>query len=236
MPHLISTSANTYLIKSDADLAINQDWFNTDYWQQQNAIDGTGTGRGDVWFIKHQDGQFVLRRYRRGGLMAKLTQRHFIYTGVKQSRPWLELSLLERMRQLGLPVPQPIAGRCKVEKGFYQADLITATIANAVDLFDLIKQQHNARLNWHNIGHTIRRFHDNGIDHTDLNCHNIMIDADNKVWLIDFDKCQQRTPRPSWMKNNLDRLKRSFDKETQKHPTFSVTDAQWTALLEGYHG
>ncbi|BFM47868.1 3-deoxy-D-manno-octulosonic acid kinase [Marinomonas sp. THO17] len=236
MPRLINTKAQQYLMQSAAQLPITQDWFNTDFWHQQNAIKGTGTGRGDVWFIDSQYGKFVLRRYRRGGLIAKLSKRHFMFAGIHRTRPWQELSLLEVMRNQGLPVPQPIAGMCRINKGFYQAELLTATIEGATDLFELIKQQQNDQLNWNEIGRVIALFHQAGIFHSDLNCHNIMIDNTGKVWLIDFDKCQQRKRDTSWMQNNLDRLKRSFDKEATKYPEFTVTDEQWTALLAGYHG
>ncbi len=236
MPQLIKTKAHGYLMQSDTQLPITQDWFNTDFWQQQNAVKGTGTGRGDVWFIDSQYGKFVLRRYRRGGLIAKLSKRHFVFSGLQRTRPWQELSLLETMHNQGLPVPKPIAAICQIDKGFYQAELLTETIEGATDLFDLIKQQQNDQLNWKEIGRVIARFHQAGIFHSDLNCHNIMIDNTSKVWLIDFDKCQQKKPHSSWMQNNLNRLKRSFDKEATKYPEFTVTDAQWTALLAGYHG
>ena len=54
-----------------------------------------------------------------------------------------------------------------------------------------------------------------GVNHTDLNIHNILIDDKDKVWIIDFDKCHQAS-EGRWRELNLERLKRSFLKEKGK--------------------
>jgi len=236
MPQAQKISPNTTLLISDATRPLAASWFDPDYWQSQHALAGTGTGRGAVWFIKSPLGNFVLRRYRRGGLIAKFNKDHFLFTGQKHTRPWLELSLLEQMRSLDLPVPRPIGGIYAVNKGFYQSQLLTETIANAQDLFEIIKMGQSHQLDWHNIGAVVKQFHNQGIYHSDLNCHNIMIDQDEKVWLIDFDKCEQRSQNQQWQQANLDRLKRSLDKESKLHAEFTVSDAQWRNFLEGYRG
>ncbi|NLQ16021.1 3-deoxy-D-manno-octulosonic acid kinase [Marinomonas sp. M1K-6] len=236
MPQTIKISPSTILLKSDPTLPLSNAWFDPEFWRSQHALAGTGNGRGAVWFIDSEFGKFVIRRYRRGGLIAKFNKSQFFYTGQKHTRPWLELSLLEHMRSIDLPVPRPIGGIYRLEKGFYQAELLTATIDNANDLFDLLKSGHSHKLNWKEIGAVIKRFHDNGIYHSDLNCHNIMIDQQDKVWLIDFDKCEQRPPNPKWQQDNLDRLKRSLDKESNLHSHFIVSDAQWRDFMEGYRG
>lgn len=236
MPQITTLSPNVQLIKSDATLPITESWFEPDFWQAQNALSGTGNGRGAVWFIHGELGDFVIRRYRRGGLIAKFNKAHFLYTGLKSTRPWLELVLLEQMHSLGLPVPRPIAGLVTTQNGFYRSALITETIANASDLFDIIKAGKSHTLDWNNIGRVIKRFHNNGIYHSDLNCHNIMIDQLNTVWVIDFDKCEQRPMDSTWQQNNIDRLKRSLDKESKQQASFMVTDTQWNNFLEGYRG
>ena len=62
------------------------------------------------------------------------------------------------------------------------------------------------------IGQTIAKFHHHQIYHHDLNIHNIMLDIENEVWLIDFDKCGIRQGS-NWKNSNMARLKRSFEKE-----------------------
>jgi 3-deoxy-D-manno-octulosonic acid kinase len=236
MPQSIKVSPNIFLLKSDQSQPITAQWFDPDFWQSQQALTGTGNGRGEVWFINSKFGEFVIRRYRRGGLIAKFNKRAFLFTGQESTRPWLELSLLEHMRTLDLPVPKPIGGIYAIKKGFYQAELLTETIQGAKDLFDLIKSDKKDQIAWQEVGKVIKRFHTNGIYHSDLNCHNIMIDKQDKIWLIDFDKCEQRTQDQNWMQANIDRLKRSLDKESNKFSNFYVSKEQWLAFLEGYHG
>ncbi|MCB5160614.1 3-deoxy-D-manno-octulosonic acid kinase [Marinomonas algarum] len=236
MPNIRTLSPNTHLLQSDETLTINKDWFEPDYWKTQNALKGTGNGRGAVWFIHSSLGQFVIRRYRRGGFIAKFNKDRFLYTGLKSTRPWQELSLLEHMRALELPVPRPIAGQVTTGFGFYRSTLMTETIPNAQDLFDILKANRAHTLDWKNIGRVIKRFHDHGIYHSDLNCHNIMIDNANTVWVIDFDKCEHRATDTLWKQDNIDRLKRSLDKESKRHASFDSLDAQWRDFLEGYRG
>lgn len=236
MPQTIKISPNTILLKSDPTLPLSTTWFDPEFWQSQQALTGTGNGRGAVWFINSQFGKFVIRRYRRGGLIAKFNKNRFLFTGLANTRPWLELSLLETMNNLSLPVPRPIGGIFTVKYGFYQAELLTETITNAEDLFDIIKSNRSDKVDWCEIGKVIKHFHNNGIYHSDLNCHNIMIDEQDKVWVIDFDKCEQREPNQEWKLSNIDRLKRSIDKESNKHSNFHVSEELWQAFLEGYHG
>src|SRR5690554_7228301 len=41
---------------------------------------------------------------------------------------------------------------------------------------------------WFRVGSVVRRFHDAGLNHVDLNCDNILVAPDG-VYLIDFDRC-----------------------------------------------
>ena len=46
--------------------------FTGQYWKTQNAITGQATGRGTTYFFKHNKNEYVLRHYRRGGLIGKV--------------------------------------------------------------------------------------------------------------------------------------------------------------------
>jgi 3-deoxy-D-manno-octulosonic acid kinase len=71
------------------------------------------------------------------------------------------------------------------------------------------------------------------VNHTDLNIHNILLDKQSKVWIIDFDKCYQQTG-DKWKEDNLKRLLRSFHKELKKrHIKWQIID--WQDLLNGYN-
>ena len=62
---------------------------------------------------------------------------------------------------------------------------------------------------WIAVGRCIRRFHDFGLCHADLNAHNVMFDGAGAVWLIDFDRGRLRRAG-LWRDANLVRLRRSL--------------------------
>ena len=87
---------------------------------------------------------------------------------------------------------------------------------------------------WQQLGAVIARFHQYGVYHSDLNCHNILLDSNGGFWLIDFDKCGLRQAG-DWQQANLARLLRSLQKEQGLHAGFAWQITQWPALLQGYN-
>ncbi len=218
------------------------DWFEPAFWHSNDLVVGQSSGRNTTWFVRPTGQQFdsmtsesdwVLRHYYRGGLVAKVTRDKFLYTGLKKTRPYKELSLLEKMRQLALPVPKTIGARVRRQGIGYTADLLMEKII-ANDLVKLLSEGKLCAETWQVIGKTIGKFHQHGIYHADLNSHNIMLDADNKVWLIDFDQCKQQPPASQWWISNLQRLKRSFEKEKTLNQNNSYDEKGWQHLLTGY--
>ena len=63
---------------------------------------------------------------------------------------------------------------------------------------------------WEAAGQLVARFHRAGLDHADLNAHNLLFNAQGKGWMIDFDQCQLRIPATAWRQANLQRLQRSL--------------------------
>ena len=60
-----------------------------------------------------------------------------------------------------------------------------------------------------------------------------MLDIENEVWLIDFDKCGIRQGS-NWKKSNMVRLKRSFEKEKRLSNIYwQLTD--WQILITAYN-
>jgi 3-deoxy-D-manno-octulosonic acid kinase len=86
---------------------------------------------------------------------------------------------------------------------------------------------------WIAIGRCVRRFHDDGIRHADLNAHNVLLDASDAVWLVDFDRGALRHPG-YWCDGNLVRLRRSIEKITEPLPRERFSEADWASLLDGY--
>ncbi len=209
--------------------------FTAEYWQKLNAITGHAQGRGTTWFFRHEETDMVLRHYFRGGLTGKCLTDQYAYLGLGHTRPFREFKLLSHITALGLPAPHPIAAQVKKRFPlFYTGDIITQKIDKAVDLVGLLSDRALTPDELNVIGATIKRFHDHNIYHHDLNAHNILLDEQNTAWLIDFDQGAIRQDYDSWKQQNLDRLKRSFEKEQGRIASFHWSEQSWHHLIEGY--
>jgi 3-deoxy-D-manno-octulosonic acid kinase len=212
---------------------LSADWFEPQYWQARGELDGTARGRGTVHFVKAADGRrYVLRRYRRGGLMAHLFADRYAWHGEEGTRPFMEWQLTYRLHRAGLPVPTPIAARYRRTGATYTGDIITERLPTVGSLAECLRAGALSVLSWISIGRSIRRFHDLGVCHADLNAHNVLLSED-AVYLIDFDRCQLRGPG-LWRDANLVRLRRSLEKVTWALPPERFANDDWHGLLDGY--
>ena len=210
------------------------------YWQNEQLIVGSAQGRGTTWFINPQQAsvnneQWVLRHYYRGGLIGKIIKDQYLYTGLANTRAAREFALLQTLQDLSLHAPKPIAFKVIRTGVFYRADLLSSRIENANDLVAILSKNKIDNATWHRIGQVIASFHQQGIYHHDLNAHNILLDDQQKIWLIDFDQGEKREVKQQWQESNLARLQRSFRKEFVKIANFQWNEENWLALLNGYH-
>jgi len=212
-----------------------------DFWQQQDAITGSAQGRGTTWFLAYKNNvppalkQWVLRHYYRGGLIGKLINDSYWFSGYQSTRAAKEFALLATMQQLALPVPKPIAYRVTRHGLFYRADLLSSRIEHADDLVAILSERTLPHHIWKAIGIVIKRFHDHNIYHHDLNAHNILIDNNNEIFIIDFDRGEVRANNNNdWQQANIARLQRSFMKEMMKITSFHFNQDNWKSLIEGY--
>ncbi|WP_072033073.1 MULTISPECIES: 3-deoxy-D-manno-octulosonic acid kinase [Plesiomonas] len=202
---------------------------NPEFWQQNNKLIGSASGRGTTWFVQLQQTQGALRHYRRGGLFGKLVADSYWFAGWEKSRSYQEFMLLNHLRDAGVNVPRPIAARVQKHGLLYKADLLSEKVPNARDLVSILQESPISNELYRKIGREIRKMHDAQVNHTDLNIHNILIDEQEKVWIIDFDKCFVQQGEV-WKQENLNRLKRSFEKEFVKRNIY-WSNEQWEQLL-----
>lgn len=209
--------------------------FDPAWWQRQGASESLGAGRGHVHRVRNGCAAFLLRHYYRGGLMARVSRDLFLGQPLVQTRAMAEFTLLAQLRARGLPVPQACAARHARHGLFYRADILVALIPDAQDVSHLL---HHVRAlsadQWHTLGRAVRQLHDEQVFHSDLNCHNLMLDADGKAWIVDFDKCGFRAG-DDWKARNLARLLRSLRKEQRLDPALRWREVDWKPFLEGYH-
>ncbi|TFH87584.1 3-deoxy-D-manno-octulosonic acid kinase [Billgrantia azerbaijanica] len=197
----------------DADAApqIGPGLFDPDAWRRKGLVVGEAPGRGASLFLDAGDAQWVLRPYRRGGMIARLSERRYLWTGDSRTRAFRELRLTATLHERGLPVPRPVAAGVTRHGPTYEAALLTVRIPGARALAELLAAGEADEALLHRVGATIRRFHDAGLDHVDLNARNLLVDPVGRVWLIDLDRCRLRRPG-RWHERNLARLARSLAK------------------------
>jgi 3-deoxy-D-manno-octulosonic acid kinase len=209
--------------------------FSREHWRAQGALEEVAGGRGSVCFLRTPEGSWVWRHYRRGGFVARMIADAYLWLGAARTRSFAEWRLLARLRALSLPVPAPIAAGY-LRKGLtYRADLITEELPDARTLAAAMSAAELPPEQWRNVGRTIAAFHRQGVQHADLNAHNILLcgaaDRLGEVYLIDFDRGRLRA-RGAWEQGVLARLKRSLEKvSAQRGAKFGTQEWGW--LMDG---
>ena len=190
-------------------------------------------GRGTVWLINAGEQQWILKHYLRGGLISHLVSARYFFTGYERTRMANEFSILQKLYAAGLPVPRPVAASAQRKSLLtYSGTLITEYLPNSRSLASLIKLGDWENAPWEAIGKTIRRFHEHGAMHRDLNASNILL-VQGCTYLIDFDKGKLvgHRSKASWTQKNLRRLRRSLDKLSG---STDAIDSAWNRMLTGY--
>lgn len=189
-------------------------------------------GRGETISLPIKEGgngsRMVIRHYHHGGILRKLTGD--IYPGIN-SRPFNELVVSELARRKGVNTPEVLAIIIKTYWGFfYRADIITKEVENSINAYDYFKSLNSA-----NRGNTvsrikiikemadaIKKMHDVGIYHRDLNFKNILIqqiEGRINIFILDLDRGYiKENLSDRKRKRNLLRLNRSVDKLGKDSP------------------
>jgi 3-deoxy-D-manno-octulosonic acid kinase len=206
--------------------------FDVEHWRAQGSLQMVAGGRASIALVGTGGDRWVLRHYRRGGLIARISRDRYFWLGEARTRSFAEWRLLAELGRRGLPVPAPIAARYVRGALTYRADLITEHLPDCRTLADAITAAQLPRESWEAIGRTIARFHGEGVHHADLNAHNILLDraAAQNVYLLDFDRGRIER-RGAWEHAVLARLRRSLDKIKAQRPDVAFGNEQWGWLI-----
>jgi 3-deoxy-D-manno-octulosonic acid kinase len=155
--------------------------------RQPSSSDAVLGGRKSVT-VSHIDGigSIVIKHYRRGGTMRHLINRRYLKLGTTRCRR--EFELLNTVRNLPINAPEPIA---YVYRGklFYRAWLITRQIPQAISLAHLATRQvSRAQRVMPSVIEQISILIQHRVVHADLHPGNVVVDKENRVFLVDFDK------------------------------------------------
>jgi len=232
-PRVLKTTCGALLYDAARGETADEQWFDADYWQRTGAIAHETAGRGSVLVVNHGAETWVLRHYHRGGLVARLIDDHYVWLGIDRTRAFREWRLLNRLRQAGLPVPNPIAARFVRTGAIYTADIITTYLPDTRGLSSFLAEGVAPQHCWTRIGEMLRSFHEHGVDHPDLTAHNILLDARGELFLVDFDNAAVKPPG-RWQQAGVARFKRSLRKVALETGT-QFDQAVWEQFEDAYY-
>lgn len=206
-----------------------------DQWlaEQGYIVNSPTAGRGASLFLNIDQHDLVLRHYRRGGMVRSFSEKSYLWQGLQRTRAWREFDVLCALQEKGLPAPRPYACQVKHRGATYNAALIThyldgSTLAERICAAVLTQDQ------WSAVGRCISLFHAAGVNHADLNAHNILLSESGLVSLIDFDRASiVPDTQHAYFENNLKRLSRSLRKINSCGPAH-FDEHCWAALVRGY--
>lgn len=189
----------------------------------------TRRGRGRVLVVPAPDGgRWVVRHYHRGGAVASLLGDR--YPRVGTPRPVRELRVGRMLEARGVPTPEHVAAAVYPAGIWYRGDLVTRYVPGSRDLARVLFGRSDfgagdgddpaappvAEAAMAAAGRLLRRLHDAGLDHPDLNLKNVLLagpDPDPRALVLDLDRARIRKRlSPARRRRMLDRFWRSARK------------------------
>jgi len=204
-----------------------REFLDTPFAQRGRPLPGAA-GRAGVRLIERGERRWVWRHNCRGGWCSRISRDAYFWLGEKRARTFAEWRLLAAMHRDGLPVPAPVAAIYRRRGLLYTCDLLTAYLPGTTSLGARLSAGTVGEDLWTAIGTCIRRFHADNVCHADLNAHNVLIGADNSIYLVDFDRGSRRAVG-SWMEGNWRRLQRSVEKISGRRTRETAPAAGWLA-------
>lgn len=143
-------------------------------------------------------GRIVVRRYRRGGAVRNVNRETY-FIG---HRAFAEALATERARGGGVRVPRVVAALERPSHPGYHAALASVWIPDSLDLASWLNRANDASAAGdgeadrvlRSVGEQIRRMHDAGIAHPDVNLRNLLVARGSNggpaVWVLDFDRAR----------------------------------------------
>ena len=153
----------------------------------QNSVNSALGGRTSITVTRLQGiGSVVIKYYRRGGAIRYLIKKRYLKCG--KTRCQIEYELLQKVRSLGINAPEPIAFAYR-GRLFYQCWLVTREIQDHQTLAQLSRSnEEQARMALKAVIKQVSMLIKNKILHSDLHPGNVIVDNQNQVYLLDFDK------------------------------------------------
>jgi tRNA A-37 threonylcarbamoyl transferase component Bud32 len=177
----------------------------------------------------------LVRHCTHGGILARLLGDVYL----DGNRFLREVAVADALRRRGVPTPEMIAGiRREAFPGIYRAEIVTREVPGARDLAEALRAlpPDDAAARRDLLGaaaRLLRRTHEAGLRHPDLNARNLLVAHDGTAMIIDLDRAELADVLPLRERiAALARLYRSLHKlGLAPQP---VTDDDWRAFYHAY--
>ena len=221
MQRILKTADGQMLFDPDRIESPRVEYFDPDWWQSQDQITARFKGRGQAVAVDGVLGPAVLKIYHRGGFARRISRSSYLYSGAARTRSFQEWIITQELWQAGLPVAEPLAAFFQRSGLSYRAALISRQIEHAQTLADWARDRTLGHDGWEQVGCLLGAFAAFGLHHPDLNARNILIDSDDKLWWIDFDRaCIASKPANPGVMHR--RLLRSLNKLEIQHDADAI--------------
>jgi 3-deoxy-D-manno-octulosonic acid kinase len=142
-------------------------------------------------------GPIVVKEYLRGGLVRHLVTRTHLWR--IRRRPEREFTMLARAALAGARVPVPVATATR-GRLLYRGWLVTRLVADARPLIEVCDDDERVRDILRDVARQIELLVRSSILHRDLHPGNVIVDADGRAWLVDFDRAFVSPWPARWMR------------------------------------
>ena len=157
-------------------------------------------------------GPVVIKFFRRGGLISRFNEKTYLRYG--KTRGQREYEMMEEVRRIGVRAPQPVAFAYRGLL-FYHCWLVTGEIEKHQTLAALSRNDPKQAVLLSNaVAVEINRLIRHNIHHVDLHPGNVLIDPQQRVFLIDFDKARRTQLGTAELRN---RYLRRWQRAVSKH-------------------
>jgi tRNA A-37 threonylcarbamoyl transferase component Bud32 len=195
-------------------------------------------GRGPNQLLENiLEGESIrIRPMRHGGLFRSLLTDRYL----DPNRVLREFRLWTRLRLNQVPLPEPAFAVSRRRGPTWRAYFATIERRNAYDGLAWLKRRPDSEAMTSagtSVARALRRLHDSGVVHGDLNLRNILFEDDSAsqaihCWLIDLDRATQPTRiSPAARMREWMRLARSLEKQGARD---SLTPALGSHVIDAY--
>jgi 3-deoxy-D-manno-octulosonic acid kinase len=157
-------------------------------------------------------GAVIVKHYRRGGILRHVVRRHYLHIGAIRSQR--EYRMLQRVRGLGIRAPEPLlyAYRGRL---VYRNWLVCRPVVDSLSLARLSQQDPDRLLRvMPDFVEQLKRLVEAGVLHVDMHPGNVLVDPEDRIFLIDFDKSRFfRGPKNSLRR----RYRRRWERAVRKY-------------------